>query len=135
MKHILTTLAVLALTSTTPALANDLVAPPLTAATPADQSQVSEPVSEIVLEFGQEVDLVDVKIITPDQNQIKLYKADGSDQDKKGVWFALTVPEPVTMPGTYLIDYAVSFTASDGSASATSAYSAFIITDPKAPKE
>ena len=133
MKTMFTTLA--ALITTTPALANDLIAPPLIAATPAEQSTVTEPVSEIVLEFGQEVDLVDVKIITPDQNQIQLYKADGSDQDKKGVWFALTVPEPVTMPGTYLVDYAVSFTAPDGSASATSAYSAFIITDPKAPKE
>lgn len=114
------------------ALADPYEMPVLTKAEPADQATLAGPVTEVVLEFADEVDLVQVDLIAPDQTKIPLYRADGSDTDKKGVWFALTLPEPLTAPGTYLIDYAASKTFADGKASATSSYSAFIIADPNA---
>lgn len=140
MRRIFPTLAIIGIAlavplgGAVPAAAQDYAMPVLTKTEPAETSEVVGPVNEVVLEFDGEVDLVEVKLLTPDQREIKLYAADGSDADKKGVWFALPLPEPATMPGTWLIDYSVSKSFPDGKASATSAYSGFTIIDPAAGK-
>ncbi|WAC22361.1 copper resistance protein CopC [Blastomonas sp. SL216] len=114
----------------TPLQALELPAPELMFVFPADQQQIAAPLSEISLMFTAPVDLVSVAIITPDQQRIVLHDAFNGSEEKKGDSFTLSLPQPLTMPGTYLIDYSASVTdPSDRSASSTSSYSGFIITE------
>lgn len=113
-----------------PAYALELPAPELTAAFPPDQGEVQAPMSEITLIFASPVDLVEVVVVTPDQQRIVLHDASNGGEEQKGDSFTLSLPQPLTMPGTYLIDYSASVTdPSDSSASSTSSYSSFIITE------
>lgn len=114
-----------------PLQALELPAPELMFVFPADQQQIAAPVSEISLMFAAPVDLVSVTIVTPDQQRIVLHDAFNGSEEKKGDTFTLTLPQPLTMPGTYLIDYSASVSdPADSSASSTSSYSAFIIPEP-----
>lgn len=116
-----------------PAYALELPAPELTAAFPPDQGEVQAPISEITLIFASPVDLVEVVVVTPDQQRIVLHDASNGGEDMKGDNFTLSLPQPVTMEGTYLIDISASVSdPSDNSASSLSTYSSFNIT--KAPE-
>lgn len=127
-------LPLFALCAAMPLAAEPLPAPEMILATPGDHSHVAAPVTDISLLFKTDVDLVEVKLITPDQREIPLYDAMTGSELKRDFTFFFTLPEPVTLPGVYLIDYSASVTAPDGSASATSNYSSFTIDDPNAPE-
>lgn len=131
--HMLAACAALTIGGTiyaTPLLALELPAPQLTASFPPDQGEVEAPISEITLIFAAETDLVSVTIITPDQRRLVLHDASNGSEERKGDMFVLSLPEPVSLPGTYLIDYSASVTdLSDSTASAISSYSSFIITE------
>lgn len=114
------------------ATAEPVAVPDLVMATPEDQSTVTGPVTDIALLFKGPVDLVDLALVTPDQHKVVLYDAMVKDESRRDFTFTFGLPAPQTMPGTYLIEYSVSITAPDGSASATSDYRSFTIADASA---
>lgn len=109
---------------------SDVVAPDLIEAIPAERSTVDEPVADIALKFGRPVRLMQVTLITPDQNSFVLNDKANAGEAKTGSQFALVFPQPVTLPGTYLIDYTVHQQDEGGVWFETSAYSSFMIADP-----
>jgi methionine-rich copper-binding protein CopC len=111
------------------AMAEPVAVPDLVMVTPDDQSTVTGPVTQVALLFKGEVDLVVLSLVTPDQNKVVLYDAMVKDESRRDFTFTFGLPAPQTMPGTYLIEYSVSITAPDGSASATSDYRSFTIAD------
>lgn len=134
-KLIALTAALAAALITTPAVA-ERPAPELTAAFPADQEAIEGPLSEITLIFAAETDLVEVAIMTPDQRRLVLHDAFNGSEQRQDSMFVLSLPEAVTRPGTYLIEISASVTdPTDGSASALSAYTSFIITEAAADAE
>lgn len=115
----------------TPLHALELPAPELTASFPPDQGEVEAPISEITLIFAAEADLVSVTIITPDQRRLALHDAFGGSDERKGDMFVLSLPEPVSLPGTYLIEIAASVSdPTDSTASALGTMTSFTITAP-----
>lgn len=114
----------------TPLQALELPAPELLVVFPANQENIAPPVSEITLMFLGPVDLVSLAVITPDQQRIVLHDVFNGSEEQKSDSFTFSLPQPLTTPGTYLIDYSASVTdPSDSSASSTSSYSSFIITE------
>jgi hypothetical protein len=110
------------------AIALELPAPELTALFPPEQGEVQAPISEITLIFARSVDLVEVVVITPDQQRLVLHDAFNGSEERKGDSFTLSLPQPVSMEGVYLIEYSASVTdPSDRSSSATSSYSSFVV--------
>jgi methionine-rich copper-binding protein CopC len=108
-----------------------LPAPELTAITPADESEIGAPLSEVTLTFATTVDLVEVALVTPDQRRFMLHDAFNGDPDRKGDSFVLPLPEAVSLPGAYVIEIAASVTdPADGSASTMSVHSSFTLADP-----
>jgi hypothetical protein len=87
-----------------------LPGPDITAAFPADESQVQAPIREIRLMFNSPVDLVRLFVITPDQRRIVLHDAADGGTERKGTSFTLVLPQPASMPGTYLFEISASIT-------------------------
>ena len=116
--------------------AAELPAPELIGAFPADQEQVEAPLDAITLIFAAETDLVNVTIITPDQQRLVLHDAATADEARRDSMFVLSLPEAVTLPGVYLVEIAASVTdLSDSTASALSTMNSFIITEVAAANE
>lgn len=118
-----------------PALA-EMPAPELVATFPPDQGEIEAPLGEITLIFKAEADLVSVAVITPDQRRLVLHDAMEGGEERKGDVFVLSLPEAVSLPGTYLIDISASVTdLTDSTASSTSTYTSFTIADAPAGEE
>lgn len=118
-----------AVLTATPAAA-ELPAPELTASFPANQEEIAAPLDAITLIFAAETDLVNVTIITPDQQRLVLHDAATADEARRDTMFVLSLPEAVSLPGVYLIEIDASVTdPSDSSSSALSTMNSFIITE------
>lgn len=125
--------ALLLLVPLAPATA-ELPAPELTAAVPADQAELAGPVTQVSLTFASAVDLVSVVVVTPDQRKLVLHDAADGGEERKGDRFTLTLPQPVAMEGTYLVEISASVSdPRDSSASSLSTMTSFVIAKAPAP--
>lgn len=108
---------------------SDLVTPDLIEAQPAERSTVAGPLSDVMLRFGSTVRLIEVVVIAPDQTRYGLVGPQEADTAEEGTVFVLPFADPVSMPGTWLIDYTVHQKDAGGAWFETSAYSSFNIGD------
>ena len=110
--------------------AAELPAPELIGAFPADQEEVEAPLDAITLIFATTTDLVEVAITTPDDRRLVLHDAATADEERKDVMFVLSLPEAITVPGTYQIKISASVSdPSDNSSSAISTTNSFTLTE------
>lgn len=106
---------------------SDLIAPDLIETQPAERSTVVGPLSDVMLRFGSTVRLIEVVVIAPDQTRYGLVGPQEVDTAEEASVFVLPFADPVSMRGTWLIDYTVHQKDADGAWFETSAYTSFII--------
>lgn len=107
---------------------SDLIAPDLIEAQPAERSTVTGPLSDVMLRFGSTVRLIEVVVIAPDQTRYGLVGPQEADTAEEGTVFVLPFADPVSLPGTWLIDYTVHQKDAGGAWFETSAFGSFMIT-------
>ncbi len=110
---------------------SDTVAPDLIEMQPAEMATVAGPVADVLMRFGSKVRLIEVVLIAPDQTRYGLVGPQEAESAEEASIFVLPFADPVSMPGTWLVDYTVHQRHEAGQWLQTSAFASFIIAEPQ----